>query len=148
MKKALRYIPFIFVIVAIFALTAQSKEGTVGLSDTFMNVLVKICSRLGMDVDSEWWNSRVNIRWLGHTIEYFALGLAAGAMFKRKWIALPVCLFISVIDQLTKIFIPVRHFDAEDIPFDIVGFCGGIAIAWVISIAVRAMRREWEGDSE
>ena len=113
MKKALRYIPFIIVIVAIFALTAQSREGTVGLSDTFMNILIKICSRLGMDVDSEWWNSRVNIRWLGHTIEYFALGLAAGAMFKRKWIALPVCLFISVIDQLTKIFIPVRHFDAE-----------------------------------
>ena len=84
---------------------------------------------------------RVNIRWIGHTIEYFALGLAAGAMFKRKWIALPVCLLISVIDQLTKIFIPVRHFDPEDIPFDIVGFCCGIAIAWVISLAVRVLKK-------
>ena len=53
MKKALRYIPFIIVIVAIFALTTQSQEGTVGLSDTFMNILIKICSRLGMDTDSE-----------------------------------------------------------------------------------------------
>ena len=141
MKKALRYIPFIIVIAAIFALTAQSLEGTMNLSDTFMNTLIKICSRLGIDTDSEWWNSRSNIRWLGHTIEYFILGLAAGSVFKRKWIALPVCLFISVIDQVTKIFIPVRHFDPEDIPFDIVGFCGGIAIAWVISLAVRGMKR-------
>ena len=141
MKKALRYIPFIIVIAAIFALTAQSLEGTMNLSDTFMNTLIKICGRLGIDVDSEWWNSRANIRWLGHTIEYFILGLAAGAVFKRKWIAFPVCLFISVIDQITKIFIPVRHFDPEDTPFDIVGFCGGIAVAWVISLAVRGMKR-------
>lgn len=39
MKKALRYIPFIIVIVAIFALTAQSQEGTVGLKELAEKVI-------------------------------------------------------------------------------------------------------------
>ena len=98
-------------------------------------------NRIGIITDNEWWNTDKGVRLLGHVIEYFALGLAAGIAFRKKWLALIFCMVVSIADQITKIFVPIRHFDAGDIPFDIIGFVRGILIVWVIETAFRALNK-------
>lgn len=146
MKKYIRFIPVLLVVIAILALTVQNKAGTTALSDTTRVYFEELCTRLGIDSDSEWWNTKTSIRWFGHALEYFALGLVSGFAFVKKRYALILCVFISIIDQITKIYVPVRHFDPEDIPFDIIGFCSGIAITWVVGIAAKWLRED-EGNN-
>lgn len=58
-----------------------------------------------------------------------------------------MCMAVSVADQIVKIYVPSRHFDKGDIPFDIIGFCSGLTIAWVIYFTFRKLkesRKEWE----
>lgn len=144
LKRFIRYIPIFAAVVGILVLTTQNKEETTSLSQSFRNWLVEVSIRLGIDTDTEWWNDRQNVRLLGHVIEYFILGLASGIAFKRKWVALIFCVLISLLDQITKIFVPVRHFDIGDIPFDLVGIVSGILIAWVIGMAIRALGHDGE----
>ena len=74
-------------------------------------------------------------------IEYGVLGLASGIAFinSDRWakgtvIALALCIAVSFIDQVVKIFVPIRHFDWTDIPFDIVGSLVGIGIVVIIKM--------------
>ena len=144
MKKIVKVIPMLLVIVLIFALTTQGSAGSKALSAFARDFLVWLCSKLGIDADAEWWNTTENVRVLAHVIEYFALGIATGIALKKKRFALIVCACISFADQITKIFIPTRHFDWADIPFDMLGYCSGIAIAWVITLGVSALRESKE----
>lgn len=139
-EKTVRYIPIIAAIALIFVLTTQTGRETVALSRSFNGWLVDICNKIGVVTDNEWWNTDKGVRLLGHVIECFALGLAAGIAFRKKWLALIFCMGVSIADQITKIFVPIRHFDAGDIPFDIIGFVSGILIIWVIEIAVKALK--------
>ena len=140
MKHFIRYTPIVIAITLIFILTTQTGRDTVALSRSFNGWLVNACNRIGIITDNEWWNTDKGVRLLGHVIEYFALGLAAGIAFRKKWLALIFCMVISIADQITKIFVPIRHFDTGDIPFDIVGFVSGIMIVWVIEIAIKAFK--------
>lgn len=136
-KKISLYILILLAIGAIMYLTVMKLDDTVYLSESFRTTVNTVCGRLGLDTSSEWWNSGAGIRLVGHVIEYFALGLVVGIAVKWKIVGLIVCMAISLIDQTVKIFIPARHFDWGDIPFDIIGFCCGLAIAWVVRFAIR-----------
>lgn len=121
-------------------LTVMKLDDTVYLSESFRTTVNTVCAKLGVDTSSEWWNSGAGIRLVGHVIEYFALGLVVGIAVKWKIVGLIVCMAISLIDQTVKIFIPARHFDWGDIPFDIIGFSCGLAIAWVVRFAIRKVK--------
>lgn len=140
LKKLAKFIPVLIAIAGILMLTMQNKTGTMALSNGTRKYLVEILGLLGVDAQSEWWNTSASIRWIGHFIEYFILGLVSGAAFKKKRYALILCAAISLLDQVTKIFVPVRHFDPEDIPFDVIGFCSGIAITWIVGMAINKLR--------
>ncbi len=126
MKRVFAFIPVVIVAVIILLLTLQSAEGTVGLSEGFRNWLVSVCNRFGWDTFRGWIDSPVAIRRLGHVIEYFALGVAAAISVRKKKFALLLCMCISVADQVIKIYVPGRHFDLLDLPFDAAGYIGGI----------------------
>lgn len=141
MKKYLRLIPLLIIIIAILLLTVQKPTDTKALSSGTRQVLVRIGEKLGIDTDAEWWNTSNTVRSLGHTIEYFVLGLGAGIAFKKKRYAVIVCACISFADQMVKILVPTRHFDWNDLPFDIVGYGSAILITWVIGMARRSLNR-------
>ena len=107
------------------------------LSESFRAILLKLYAKAGTDVSDQWWNNSVGIRRVGHVIEYFILGLCAGVAFEKKWKGLLLCIAVSICDQIAKIFVPVRHFDIGDLPFDIVGMVAGLAITAVIATAVK-----------
>ncbi len=139
-KKIAPYVVLVLAIAGIIYLTVMKLDDTVYLSESFRNTMNAVCSRLGFDTSSEWWNSGAGIRLIGHVLEYFALGLVVGIAVKSKVVGLIVCMAISLIDQTVKIFIPARHFDWGDIPFDITGFCCGLAIAWVLKFAAKKLK--------
>ena len=126
-RNVIRSIPFLFVIIAIFLLTTQDADKTMSLSNSFRDCVVSVAGKLGIALDLRWWSSSRNVRHIGHIIEYFALGIAAGILFDKKWRALILCVCISIIDQVTKIFVPIRYFDLRDISFDFVGIVVGAA---------------------
>ena len=123
-------------------------DDTVYLSESFRNTMNVVCSQLGFDTSSEWWNTGAGIRLIGHVIEYFALGLIVGLAIKSKVIGVILCMAISLIDQTVKIFIPARHFDWGDIPFDIIWFCCGLALAWVLKFAAKKLKELRMSDFE
>lgn len=115
----------------------------VAFSEEFRKLLVKACEKLGISSDA-WWNSSSGIRKLGHVIEYGLLGIASGIAFisSDRWFkgtafALILCIAVSVLDQCVKIFVPIRHFDWTDIPFDIVGSLAGIGLVMIITVIMR-----------
>ncbi len=139
-KKIAPYVLLVLAIAGIMYLTVMKLDDTVYLSESFRNTMNAVCGRLGFDTSTEWWNSGAGIRLIGHVIEYFALGLVVGIAIRRKLVGLIVCMAVSLIDQTVKIYIPARHFDWGDIPFDIIGFCCGLAIAWVLKFAAKKLR--------
>ncbi|MCR5234085.1 MAG: VanZ family protein [Lachnospiraceae bacterium] len=121
-------------------LTLQKPDDTKALSRGTWQVLAMISEKMGIEPDTEWWNSKITVRYLAHTAEYFMLGLAAGLVFNKKRYALLLCMFISFADQVVKTFVPTRHFDWNDFPFDITGFASAILIVWIIQMARRSMK--------
>lgn len=114
----------------------------VAMSEEFRKLLVRACERLGIQTAS-WWNSSAGIRKLGHILEYGLLGLASGIAFisSDRWVkgcivSMLLCITVSVLDQVIKIFVPIRHFDWTDIPFDIVGAVLGIGLVMIIAMIV------------
>ena len=51
-------------------------------------------------------------------------------------VSMLLCITVSVLDQVIKIFVPIRHFDWADIPFDIVGAVFGIGLVMIITMIV------------
>lgn len=147
-KKIASFVLVMLTIGGIMYLTLMELDDTVYLSESFRGILITIGNRLGFDSSLVWWNTSTNIRLLGHIIEYLALGIIVGFTVKRKIFGLIICIFISFADQIVKIFVPARHFDKGDIPFDIVGFCGGLAIAWVLRFAIYKLKEMREQQSE
>ena len=127
-------------VVAILLLTIQSVSGTMTLSNSFLSILVRFCNRFGIETNA-WWNKSVHIRRIGHVIEYTALGITVGVAFSNPWKGFVFCISISLLDQFTKIFVPVRHFDVKDMPFDLVGIIIGLAVVMIVRVIIRAVRR-------
>ena len=44
------------------------------------------------------------------------------------------CVAVSLLDQFPKIFVPVRHFDVKDLPFDFIGIVIGLVVIVVKGI--------------
>ena len=141
--KFIRFIPIVVAVVIIAALTLQYTPRNVEMSEKFRIALVGFCSRLGLDSSTAWWNSGSGIRKLGHIIEYGILGTASTIAFfdshrviKGVLISMAFCVAVSVVDQVVKIFVPIRHFDVMDLPFDAVGSVLGIIFITVVGVMI------------
>ena len=122
-------------VLIIASLTLQYTPKNVEMSERFRLMLTQFCERFGISVENTWWNTGSGIRKLGHILEYGMLGLASGVAFfdshkvvKGMIISIAFCIAISVVDQVVKIFVPIRHFDVSDIPFDVIGSVAGILL--------------------
>lgn len=117
---------------AIFALTIQSPEGTMGLSVGFSRALARLFGFEGVP-------DQYLMRKIGHTIEFFFMGLAVfwavemwsgGAVprGRRLAITLSICAASSLFDQTHKLFVTGREFDVLDLPFDVLGYSLAIGL--------------------
>lgn len=106
----------------ILLLNLQGKDATMALSNKVSAFLQAV-----FPDDSAW--IAANIRKLGHTMEFFLLGITCYCCFGRK--GLICCAFFSVLDQCFKELIPVRHFDSTDLPYDMLGYVLGTCAGWV-----------------
>lgn len=126
----------------ILFLTTQNIQDNAKISEYFREWLVEVYEKAGLDSSAAWWNDKLAVRRLGHILEYGLLGLASGVAFcdsHRGVIkAVGLCLIISILDQIIKIFVPVRHFDIVDIGFDLIGAVIGIGITTGI---IRLLKR-------
>lgn len=127
----------------ILFLTTQNIQDNARISEGVREKLIGVYERIGLDSSIAWWNDKLAVRRLGHIIEYGLLGIGSGIAFydsHRGSVVKSVilCLIISILDQIIKIFVPVRHFDVIDIGFDVVGAVIGIGITVVI---MRLMKR-------
>lgn len=105
----------------ILVLNLQSPDATTARSGRAYRIVTAI-----MDVDSAL--LQLHIRKLGHTLEYFLLGIASYAAF--GWYGVPVDGAISLLDQFFKILLPTRHFDITDLPYDAAGYLLGCCACW------------------
>ena len=135
MKRFIRFIPIVVAVLIIASLTLQYTPKNVEMSERFRLALFTLCQKLGLDSSNAWWNTGTGIRKLGHVMEYSLLGLASGIAFfdshrvvKGIVMSLAFCIAISVVDQVVKVFVPIRHFDVTDIPFDVIGSVAGIIL--------------------
>ena len=128
-------------VLIIASLTLQYTPKNVEMSERFRLALSTLSQKLGISAENAWWNTGSGIRKLGHILEYGMLGLASGFAFfdshrvvRGVLISLAFCIAISVVDQIVKIFVPIRHFDVTDIPFDVIGSLIGIGLITAIGI--------------
>ena len=125
MKKIIRYIPLTIVILLILILTTQNTQENVQLSEA-----IRLwCSKY---IESGWWNTPGHFRKLAHIVEYFLLGLSMYPAIRKVIPSILICLSISILDQVVKIFVPIRHFDITDMPYDALGYVVGIVIVYCI----------------
>ncbi len=127
----------------ILFLTTQNIQDNARISEGFKEKLIGVYERIGLDRSTAWWNDKLAVRRLGHILEYGLLGIASVIAFcdsHRGGVnAVMLCLIISILDQIIKIFVPVRHFDIIDIGFDVIGAVIGIGLTkgfiWLIKRA-------------
>ena len=143
MKEYTRYIPIGIAVVIIVSLTIQYTPTNVEISERFRLALTDFCNRIGMDVNASWWNTGTGIRKLGHVMEYGLLGMSSAIAFfdsrtpvKSVVTAVFLCMVVSLLDQVIKIFVPIHHFDITDWPFDAVGSVLGIVFITVVGVVV------------
>ena len=55
--------------------------------------------------------------------------------------SLGACMAGSLFDQTHKLFVPVRHFDWKDLPFDAFGYLAAV----VVVFAAYGMAKAWRG---
>ena len=130
-------------VIAILLMTIQSVDGTMTLSNSFLRLLIDLCKRISIETADAWWNTSDHIRRIGHVIEYTALGITAGIAVDRAWKGLLLCIAVSLLDQYTKIFVPVRHFDIKDFPFDLVGIALGLAVLMIVKGIIRTVSGQY-----
>ena len=124
----------------------QNINDNAKLSEGVRESLIRVYDWLGLDSSTAWWNDQLSVRRLGHILEYVLLGIASGIAFieahRTRGIlnAIGLCLFISVVDQVIKIFVPVRHFDVIDIGYDLIGAGLGIVLVTAVGLIVERKR--------
>lgn len=101
---------------------------------------------------------RENVRRLAHVAEFASVGLFS-ALVAVSWlgvrrrpeaawgthrliaVTLLFCVAASLFDQTHKLFVPGRHFDVLDLPFDAAGYLmGGVAVFGVRALVRRGAR--------
>lgn len=135
-KKKFGIVLFLASLGIIGFLTVVNK-GNMTLSETCRYWVVDLYRKLGFNPDGRWWNSMPHFRKIGHVIEYFLLGISSRIMVEKACSSLVVCAVVSVLDQLLKIVIPLRHFDSTDLIFDAIGYMVGVGLVTLIVWATR-----------
>ena len=51
----------------------------------------------------------------------------------------------SLFDQTHKLFVPVRHFDWKDLPFDAFGYLAAVVVVFAAYGMAKALARRREG---
>lgn len=121
MKNA-KWVLLAMVLGLILYLNLQGRDATMALSNRAAKLLGAV-----FPAGAAW--IQANIRRLGHTMEYFLLGLVCFRCF--GWKGLWICAGVSILDQCFKELIPVRHFDAGDLPYDMIGYVLGACAGWL-----------------
>lgn len=151
-----------------FVLTEQTPEETMALSDGVEASIVSasgtgtsdgvLASSVRATGVSEALFSVANVRAWAHVPEFFLQGFflfGAAALWphavgigseetssKRRYgIALLTCITASFFDQVHKVFVPGREFDARDLLFDALGYLLALAVVHAISAAANAVGR-------
>ena len=125
MKKWIMRALSVLLIVGIFYLTFQNPKQTHQLSKGLRNLLEII----NIHVDNN------HLRHYIHYVIYFVLGIVL-SLWLKNWRALVTGLLIGILDEVVKIWLSTREFDAGDMARDFVG----IVSAWLIMIAFRYVR--------
>lgn len=141
---AIAFAVVVVVVRIIFALTFQSPEDTVALSDRAAGYPV-------MDSFLKWAGQYVpwTVRQWAHVFEYIFVGFAVGVFYscliRRTWIVAPVsvltCMVISFMDQHVRIYIIGRHFDRFDLVLDALGYGTMLLLVCVIHGVIGAVRK-------
>lgn len=132
MKLILRFVPLILAIAIIGGLTMQDTTDNVNLSEKCRTYAVMVAEKYDIETNGVWWNDPGNFRKVAHTVEYFFLGLTVCLAFRWFWLSFILCAMISVGDEILKMYIPIRHFDITDLPFDAVGYFAGVFVMFVL----------------
>lgn len=93
-----------------------------------------------------------NIRRVAHTVEFFFVGLFSAAAAAclgerivrtrlRGLLVLIFCIACSVGDQVHKIFVPGRHFDAVDLGFDAAGYIVAMLLVLLVATLAASLSR-------
>jgi len=133
---------------AIFVLTSQDPD-TTGAESTWMNdLLIRLFGDIpGLyDPQTGLWIG-LSVRQWAHTAEFLVLGtfVSLSVALLRKGgpigssigIAAAVCAACSIADQMHKLFVPGRHFDALDLGMDALGYASAIAVVFIVVALLR-----------
>lgn len=153
------------VFIAIFVLTEQSPGDTTALSASVSDAIVsrRVDAVGAGETDASSGASAAgegavgpieamlaigNVRKWAHTAEFFAFGAPVALASALWWgrlrgaharvlAAAVICVLASLFDQTHKLFVPGREFDAEDLLFDLLGYCTAIALVSLASMALK-----------
>ncbi len=126
------------VLVTIWLLTVQTPRDTTALSTPWAQAL---SSAFGWSLGFASWVARKVV----HTVEFFPVGLLmalaaynlpqAQRLSRNKVLAavVVICFACSLGDQVHKMFVPGREFDALDMCFDALGYVLGALIGRAIA---------------
>lgn len=165
---ALCLIGAVITFVVTFALTEQTPEETTALSGGVEASIVSATAGASGSAEAASDGSAAgvakallsvaDIRAWAHVPEFFLQGFflfgtaalwphAVGvgsrevSRTRRYGIALLACAGCSLFDQVHKVFVPGREFDARDLLFDALGYLLALAMVLAISAAVNAVGR-------
>lgn len=136
-RRRIKWLLFVFCLLLILYFNLQDAKTSMDLSNA-TGALVATVS----PIKKTW--IQQNIRKLGHTGEYFLLGISSYWCF--GWRGLLVDSWVSFLDQCFKGVIPTRHFDWSDLPFDMAGYIIGGFIGWVMMKIARRYRNAYQGE--
>ena len=136
-KRLMTGVLFLLAVLLIVLLTFQNSEKSAELSDRLTDGFARFLWSAGLMKYDFIRNSGfdyVFVRKLGHTAEYFLLGIASMLLFRKSRYGLlkaaALCAVISFSDQIIKSFLPGREFDWTDFPYDFFGYVSGTAAAF------------------
>ena len=155
--RALVTLGFVGICAAIFYLTAQGPTESVALSSRFDAFLKSVSRayRVGWFAFAQL-VQQIPVRRIGHTGEFFAFGALASVLvivwFSQRMsvgtmmlASLGACMAGSLFDQTHKLFVPVRHFDWKDLPFDAFGYLAAVVVVFAAYGMAKALARRREG---
>lgn len=141
-KKYLIILPLIIVFL-IFFLTLQKSSDSGSMTLYVKERFVDFWEALGIPrivLVKRWWYDFSNFRKLAHSVEYLILSLILTAVLikinrKNAYLfSFLLCLCISTLDQVTRLFLPTRDFDYYDLFFDGLGYISGILIVMFFQV--------------
>lgn len=142
--KAITLVLLVAALAAIWLLTVQTPNETMGLSGWWANLLAST----GLVNASQ---ASFIMRKVAHTAEFLPVGILAAlcalAWFSDKWPhrklvvgAILFCVACSFADQTHKFFVPGREFDYRDLACDVIGYLIGIAVVFAIVRIIKSSK--------